>query len=45
MGGACSMHGRDETHVIFWLENLQGRDHFRDLSVDGRIIVERVLGK
>jgi hypothetical protein len=30
---------------FFWLENLKGRDHLEDLSIDGRIILERILGK
>jgi hypothetical protein len=28
-----------------WLENLKGRDHLEDLGVDGRIILEWILGK
>jgi hypothetical protein len=37
-------------HVVrmltrFWTENLKGRDHAKDLRVDGRIILEWVLGK
>jgi hypothetical protein len=32
-------------HTIFWVENLNGRDHLEDLSVDGRIILEWVLQK
>jgi hypothetical protein len=28
-----------EIHTIFWLENLQGRDHLEDLGVDGKIIL------
>jgi len=27
-------------HTILWLENLKGRNHLEDLSVDGRIILE-----
>jgi hypothetical protein len=27
------------------LENLKGRDHLEDLSVDGRLILKRILGK
>jgi hypothetical protein len=26
--------------VIFWLENLNGRDHVEDLGVGGKIILE-----
>jgi hypothetical protein len=32
-------------HTVFWLENLKGRDHSEDLGVDGRIILEWILGK
>jgi hypothetical protein len=27
-----------------WLENLKGRDHLEDISVDGKILLERMLG-
>jgi hypothetical protein len=29
----------------FWLENLKGRDHLEDKGVDGKIILEWILGK
>jgi hypothetical protein len=29
----------------FWLDNLKGRDHFGDLSIDGKIMLEWTLGK
>jgi len=32
-------------HIIFWLENLKGKDHLEDLSVDVKIILEWILGK
>jgi hypothetical protein len=32
-------------YTVFWLENLKGRDHSEDLSVDGKIILERILGR
>jgi len=32
-------------YTVFWLENLKGRDHSEDLAVDGRIILELILGK
>jgi hypothetical protein len=32
-------------HIKFWSENLKGRDHVDDLDVDGRIILELILGK
>jgi len=31
--------------AIFWLLYLEGRDHLEDLDVDGRIILEWMLGK
>jgi len=27
-------------NIIFWLENLKGRDYSEDLDVDGRIILD-----
>jgi hypothetical protein len=32
-------------HTIFWLENLKGADHSEDIAIDGRIILELILGK
>jgi hypothetical protein len=32
-------------HVMFRLENLKGRDHFEDLGMDRKIILEWILGK
>jgi len=32
-------------HTVFWVENLKGRDHLEDLGVDGRIILEWLLGR
>jgi len=31
--------------TVFWLESLQGRHHWKDLGVDGKIILEYILGK
>jgi len=39
MSGACS------THIYLWSENQKGRDNSKDLGVDGKIILERILGK
>jgi hypothetical protein len=44
-GHVAGMKRNKRSHTIFWLENLKGRDHTEDLGVDGRIILERVLGK
>jgi hypothetical protein len=32
-------------HAKFWSENLKGRDYSEDLGVDGKIILEWILGK
>jgi hypothetical protein len=32
--------GQMKIHKILWLENLKGRDHLKDLGVDGKIILE-----
>jgi hypothetical protein len=32
-------------HTIFWSEKVKGRDHVEDLGVEGRIILEPILGK
>jgi hypothetical protein len=45
MGRACSMHERGEMHIIFWSENPKGRECLEDLGVDGRVILEWILGK
>jgi len=44
MGRECSTNGRDEK-IRFWLEHLKGKDHLEDPCVDGRIILEWILGK
>jgi hypothetical protein len=32
-------------HIQFWFENLKGRNHSEDLGVEGRIILEWILGE
>jgi len=32
-------------NTIFWLENLKGRDHLEDLSINGKIKLEWILEK
>jgi len=34
-----------EMHTTFWSEDLKRRDHLDDLGVDGKIILEWILGK
>jgi hypothetical protein len=45
MGGECSMYGKDEKCIQYWLESLRERYHSEDLGVDGRIILELILEK
>jgi hypothetical protein len=32
-------------NTIFWLENLKGRDHLKDLGAYEKIMLEWILGK
>jgi hypothetical protein len=32
-------------HTRFWSENLKGRNYLEDRGIDGRIILEWILGK
>jgi hypothetical protein len=32
-------------HALFWFENLKGRDHSEELGVDGRKLLERIVGR
>jgi hypothetical protein len=32
-------------HTKFWLENLKERNHFEDLWIDGKIVLEWILGE
>jgi hypothetical protein len=32
-------------YITFWMGNMKGRDHLEDLRVNGRIILECILGK
>jgi hypothetical protein len=38
-------HVGDKRNTYNMLANLKGRDHLEDLGVDGRIILEWILGK
>jgi hypothetical protein len=48
-GMRCSKHvagwERQEMYTKFWLGNLKGRNHLEDIGVDGKIILELMLGK
>jgi len=45
MGGACGTHRRGEMHTKFRSESLKGRDHSQDLGIDGKVILEWILGE
>jgi len=32
-------------HITFWSVSLKRRDHSEDVGVDGRMILEQILGK
>jgi hypothetical protein len=32
-------------HTRFLLENLKGKDHSEDIGIDGKVILEWILGK
>jgi hypothetical protein len=44
MGGACSTHGKD-MHTVLLFGNLKGRDHLEDVGIDGKVILEWILGE
>jgi len=44
-GGHVAHTGEMRNAYKFWSENLKGRDHLEDLSTDGKIILEWILGK
>jgi hypothetical protein len=39
------MHERREMHIGFYWEKLKGRDHLKDLVIDGRISLKLILNK
>jgi hypothetical protein len=46
MGKAYGLHRKDEKFITkFWSENLTGRGHLKDTSIDGRIIIKWILEK
>lgn len=44
IGEPCSTHGIDERYKFF-VRNLNRRDHFKDVRIDVRIILKRILHK
>jgi hypothetical protein len=45
MGGACSMHGRNEKCAQSFDWEPEGKRSLRDLGIDRRVILECILGK
>jgi hypothetical protein len=43
--GKVAHMGEMKMNSKFWSENLKGRDHSEDLGMDGKIILEWILGK
>jgi hypothetical protein len=43
MGGACSTHGKDEKYKIL-VGKPEGKNNSKNLGVDGKIILEWILG-
>jgi hypothetical protein len=39
------MHGRDDKCIHILVGKPKGRDHMEDLGIDGKIILECILGK
>jgi len=44
MSAACSTHGKMR-NTTFWSKNLKRRDRWEDLGINGRIMLDRILGK
>jgi hypothetical protein len=45
IGGTCSTHGRNEKYIKISVEKSERPINSEDLGVDGRIILEWILGK
>jgi hypothetical protein len=45
MGGNVARMGEMKNAYELWPENLETRDHSEDLGVDGRIVLEWILGR
>jgi hypothetical protein len=45
MGGACSTDGRDEQCIQYFVGKPSAKIHLEDVGVDGKIILEWILGK
>jgi hypothetical protein len=45
MGVACSMNGGDQKSVGLWWENLEVRTTWKNLDIDGRIILQWISSR
>jgi hypothetical protein len=45
LAGHVAQWERREMHTLFWVVNVKRRDHSENLVVDGRTILELILGK
>jgi len=45
MGRVCSTHGRDDNCIQNFGQKMKGRDHSEGMGIDGRLILEWILGK
>jgi hypothetical protein len=45
MDSTCIIHGLKYKHAKLWFEDLNGREYYTVLGVDGRIILKWFLGK
>jgi hypothetical protein len=45
MGGACSAYGEERDVYRVFMGKLEGKNHWGDPGVDGRIIVRRIFRK
>jgi hypothetical protein len=43
MGGACSTYGEEKSAYRVLVGNLKEKDHFEDLGVDGRVILNCIF--
>jgi hypothetical protein len=42
MGGSCRRHDIEKKCILYW-ENLKERGNFRDLDIDGKVILKWFL--
>jgi hypothetical protein len=45
IGGECSTHGRNAKFMRHFHEELNEKDNFKDLGVDGKIILKHIFSE